>query len=413
MFVKLLILFFCSFCAFLRADPVELGIDRLFSENFADAIKGKRIGLITNHTGVNSQLRSTLDLFRERKKEFSLVAIFTPEHGLSGVGRSSEEMEGGKNQPKSIDGIPVYSLHGATRRPTAQMLKKTQVLVYDIQEIGCRSYTYASTLFYVMEEAAKLHIPVIVLDRPNPMGGIVVDGPMLQEKWRSFLGYVNVPYCHGMTIGELARFFNGEYKIGCNLKVIGMRGWKRTMTYKETGLPWLPTSPYIPEPDTPFYYASTGILGAIGLVNIGIGYTLPFKVVGAPWLNAESFATKLNAQKLPGVTFVPFRYRPFYGLYRDQDCQGVKIAITNPRAYRPLAVQYLIIGMLKSLYPKRFEERLAQLTAADRSIFCKVNGTDETLKIMESEQYIGWKLASHDEEKRKEFLEKRKQYLLY
>lgn len=399
--------------SFLCAEPVSLGIDRFFSENFSESLKGKRVGLVTNHTGMNSQLHSTLDLFRERKKEFVLAAIFTPEHGLSGVGRSSEEMEGGKNQPKTAYGIPIHSLHGSTRRPTAQMLKGIDLLVYDIQEIGCRSYTYASTLFYVMEEAAKLHIPVIVLDRPNPMGGTVVDGPMLQEKWRSFLGYINVPYCHGMTIGELARFFNAEYKIGCALKVVPMKGWKRTMTYKETGLPWLPTSPYIPEPDTPFYYASTGILGAIGLVNIGIGYTLPFKVVGAPWLNAETFAAKLNSQKLPGVTFVPFRYRPFYGLYRDQDCQGVKIAITNPGSYHPLAVQYLLIGMLKSLYPKRFEERLKALSPTDRATFCKINGTDEMLKIMEGQQYIGWKLVSHDEQKRDEFLEKRKPYLLY
>jgi len=397
----------------LTCAEVTLGIDRFFAEKFSDSLKAKRVGLITNQTGVNRQLRSTIDLFFEHQGTFTLTAIFSPEHGLNGIGRSSEEMEGGKNQPQTLRGVPIYSLHGKTRRPTAEMLKKVDLLVYDIQEIGCRSYTYASTLFYAMEEAAKRKIPVIVLDRPNPLGGLIVDGPMLEDKWRSFLGYINVPYCHGMTIGELARFFNGEYRIGCHLQVVAMRGWGREMTFKETGLPWLPTSPYIPESDTPFYYASTGILGATGLVNIGIGYTLPFKVVGAPWIKGGLFAEKLNAQKLPGVTFVPFSYRPFYGLYKDQDCDGIKIVITSAKIYKPLAVQYLLIGILKSLYPKQFEKRLQQLTAVERTSFCKVNGTEQILKIMEEQRYIGWKMASYDEGKRELFLEKRKKYLLY
>lgn len=407
-----IVIFFCLLCKALCAELVVLGVDRFFDENFAKIIAGKRVGLVTNHTGVNRELFSTIRLFHE-KKESTLTAIFTPEHGLSGIARASEQIKEGENQSQSLYEIPVYSLYGKTRRPTSEMLEKVDVLVYDIQEIGCRSYTYASTLFYVMEEAAKYDIPVIVLDRPNPMGGLVVDGPMLREKWRSFLGYINVPYCHGMTIGELARFFNGEYQVGCRLIIIPMKGWKRTMTYEDTGLSWLPTSPYIPEPDTPFYYASTGILGALNLVNIGIGYTLPFKVIGAPWLDANRLAETLNKQKLPGVTFVPFAYRPFYGLYKDQDCQGVKVVITNMRIYRPLVVQYLLIGLLKSLYPQRFHDKLDKLSPADISAFCKINGNEEIWKILKNEKYVGWKLASCDEKERKEFLERRKRYLLY
>lgn len=390
---------------FLCAGPVKLGIDRFFEEGQKILVKKKRVGLVTNHTGVDSKLQSTVDLFEEKT---NLVAIFTPEHGLSGVHHAAEKVADHQKGK-----IPIYSLHGETKRPTSEMLKNVEVIIYDIQEIGCRSYTYISTLFYIMEEAVKNKIPVVVLDRPNPMGGIIVDGPMLEEKWRSFLGYVNIPYCHGMTVGELALFFNKEYKIGCNLHVIPMQGWNRKMTFKDTGLSWIPTSPYIPEPDTPFYYASTGILGALGVVNIGIGYTLPFKVVGAPWIDAEEFAKKLNAQNLPGVKFLPFHYKPFYGKFEGKECEGVKIVITDLHKYRPLSVQYMLIGMLKSLYPIQFRAKLGRITQEERALFSKVNGTDHVLKTIEKEQYVAWKLIGYDRDQRKDFLEKRKSYLLY
>lgn len=400
-------LFFLLLFSFsLYAGPVRIGIDRLFEEEYAHLLKNKRVGLITNHTGVDSGLNSNIKIFKSRTK---LVALFCPEHGLDGAGRAYEKIDHSKDR----DGIHIYSLHGETRRPTPEMLKDVDVLVYDIQEIGCRSYTYISTLFYAMEEAAKKGIPVVVLDRPNPMGGIVVDGPMLQDKWRSFIGYINVPYCHGMTVAELARYFNAEYKIGCKLHLVPMEGWKRRMSFKETGLAWIPTSPYIPESDTPFFYASTGILGALGVVNIGIGYTLPFKVIGAPWIDGYHLAEKLNEQKLPGVKFVPFYYQPFYGKFAKEQCEGVKIIITSPNAYRPLAVQYMLIGMLKSLYPVQFQAKLNQITDADKASFCKVNGNSEILSIITNENFIAWKLIGYEKEERNVFLEKRKKYLMY
>lgn len=227
------------------------------------------------------------------------------------------------------------------------------------------------------------------------------------------MGYINVPYCHGMTVAELARYFNIEYKIGCKLHIVPMEGWKRRMTFKETGLAWIPTSPYIPESDTPFFYASTGILGALGVVNIGIGYTLPFKVIGAPWIDGYHLAEKLNEQKLPGVKFVPFYYQPFYGKFAKEQCEGVKIIITSPHIYRPLAVQYMLIGMLKSLYPSQFQAKLNQFTEADRSSFCKVNGNSKILSIITNENFIAWKLIGYDKEERSAFLEKRKKYLMY
>ena len=391
----------------LLAGKVELGIDRFFKEGYVNAIEGKRVGLITNQTGVDGQLKSTVKLFCEGKN-FKLAALFAPEHGLDGKIYAGIEVKSG-----STNEIPIFSLHGRTRRPTEEMLQRIDVLVFDIQDIGIRPYTYASTLFYVMEEAAKRSIPIIVLDRPNPMGGLMVDGPMLDDKFRSFIGYINVPYCHGMTIGELALFFNGEYKIGCNLKIIPMKGWTRDMIFKDTGLAWIPTSPNIPESDTPYYCATTGLLGELELVNIGIGYTLPFKIVGATWINAEQFAHALNEQKIPGASFSPIHYKPFYGSLKDKDCQGVKIHITNHVLYRPLLTQFFIIGLLKSLYPTEVNAKLKTLSKEKQSLFNKSHGSDTAINLLLTEKFVTWKLISHHIEERGQFIQKREKYLLY
>lgn len=398
------------FCLILGIGPVllfghvELGVDVFIAEGNYKQLKKKRVGLVTNHTGVNKRLEPTAKILGEH---LHIAAIFSPEHGLSGMGYASERIDDRVNQ----DRTPIYSLHGKTRRPTFQMLKEIDVLIYDIQDIGVRSYTYATTLFYVMEEAAKRKIPVIVLDRPNPINGLIVDGNMLEEKWRSYIGYINVPYCHGMTIGELARFFNEEYQIGCKLEIVAMKGWKRKMSYKETGLQWIPTSPHIPESDTPLFYASTGILGELEIVNHGVGYTLPFKVVGAPWIDAEAFATKLNQQKMPGVRFVPFHYRPFYGSLKGQDCHGVLIRITDYAKYRPLGVQYLLLGTLKTLYPQKIEESLSVLNPAKKTAFCKANGNEEIYRLFTKERYAAWKMISYQQKERKAFMKVRAKYL--
>lgn len=382
---------------------VSVGVDVFFEEDYLAQLKDKRIGLLTNHTGVNSQMKSTLELFEETGQ---LTALFSPEHGLKGSRYAAESVQDGKEGR-----TPVYSLHGTTRRPKPEMLKNVDVIVYDIQCTGVRAYTYPTTLFYIMEEAAKSGIEIIVLDRPNPINGLIVDGPMLEEKWRSFIGYINVPYCHGMTIGELAQFFNEEYNIGCKLKIIPMKGWKRSMSYRDTGLAWIPPSPNIPEPDTPLYCMSTGILGELSILNIGIGFTLPFKIVGAPWVCAKEFAAKLNEQKLPGVRFHPFHFRPFWGLYKGEDCQGVMIQITNSKIYKPLSVQYLLLGMLKSLYPKELSQKLAE--TRNKDLFCKANGTEAVFEILLKEKYPAWKLIEIHKAEREAFLEKRKNYLIY
>ena len=402
---RVIIIFVALWIHILLLGKVLVGVDVFLEEGHDLALKGKAVGLVTNHTGVNKDLLLTSDLFK--KQCFSLKALFSPEHGLKGVSYANEKVA----HTQDGQGIPVYSLHGDTKRPTEEMLKGLDVIIYDIQDIGVRAYTYATTLFYMIEEAAKRGIEVVVLDRPNPMGGVVVDGPMLEEAFRSYIGYVNVPYCHGMTIGELARFFNEEYHLKCKLKVVPMKGWKRKMTFASTGLQWIPPSPHVPEPDTPFFSASTGILGEIDLVNIGIGYTLPFKVVGAKWIDAEAFAEALNKQKLPGVLFTPFHYRPFYGSYKGIDCHGVLIVITDPLQYRPLHVQFALLGILKSLYPKEFSKKISEISAAKKRLFCLASGSDKIFSMLEKEQYVLWKLLELDQDKKAAFLKKRSKYL--
>jgi len=384
-------------------NSLELGVDRFFKEGHLQSVEGKRIGLITNQTGVDSDLQATVKRFQGR-----LSALFAPEHGLDGKVYAGVEVK-----PGVYKEIPVFSLHGKTRRPTEEMLKMVDVLIFDIQDIGVRPYTYATTLFYVMEEAAKRSLPVIVLDRPNPMGGLMVDGPMLEEKFRSFIGYINVPYCHGMTIGELALFFNEEYKVHCKLQVIPMKGWKREMLFKETGLAWIPTSPNIPESDTPFFSATTGLLGELDLVNIGIGYTLPFKVVGAPWIQADKFTKALSDQKIPGASFTPIHYKPFYGSLKGQECHGIKIHITNPALYQPLVVQAHILNQLKTLYPENVMEKIKSPAPEKLDLFNKAHGSPFAYYVLLNESGIAQKLINHHKKERAEFLQKREKYLLY
>jgi uncharacterized protein YbbC (DUF1343 family) len=408
-FLLVLCLFFQCFTVVLEGG-VSVGLERMFEKKeIVNLVKGKRLGLITNHTAITKEGISSIDVLKdsEKKYNFKLVALFAPEHGLKG----DHYAEKAVSNEISRGGIPIFSLYGKTRRPTKAMLKGIDLLVYDIQDIGSRSYTYISTLFYVMEEAAKEGVDVLVLDRPNPINGLTVDGPMLDPGVRSYVGYINVPYCHGMTICELAHFFNTEYRVGCKLHIVPMEGWKRSMTFKDTGLPWKPTSPHIPEPDSPVFYPTTGILGELQLVNIGVGYTLPFKLVGAPWIDAESFAKHLNGQKFPGVSFHPFYFRPFFGRFARQNCQGVLIQVDDPKAFLPVSTQYLIIGILKSLYPKQFSEALAA-SKDRRKMFKKVNGTDKVYEIIQKERYIVWKLRDLHKTERERFLQRRKQFLI-
>ncbi|MCX8081891.1 MAG: DUF1343 domain-containing protein [bacterium] len=378
---------------------VKLGVDILSHT----LLQGKKVGLITNQTGMDSNLIPSVEII-SRLPDVKLVALFGPEHGFKG-GRMG--IITGEGEEK---GIKVFSLYGATRRPTAEMLKGIDVLIFDIQDVGARSYTYISTMRYCMEEVAKNNIQFVVLDRPNPLGGLLVDGPVLDMNFESFVGSAPIPYVHGMTVGEIALFLNKELNINCNLTVIKMEGWKREMLWEDTGLIWIPTSPHIPEPDTPFFYPITGILGELGLVNVGVGYTLPFKLVGAPWIDAEKITSYLNNKKLSGVYFQTFHFTPFYGLYNGQECNGFRIIITDKRKYKPVEICYHIIEALLKLYPEKFNFSAASPSNID--MFDKVNGSDKIRKLVQRGAKAE-EIVNSYQSSLKEFIEKRKKYLLY
>lgn len=405
--MKLRLLFVLLF--FIQSYAVELGVDQFFSLGMDQSLKGKKVGLVSNQTGVDRQLVRTYERFLASKTGPILSAVFSPEHGFFGQERGETHCK------DSILGnnIPIYSLYGETRRPTESMLRGLDVIIYDIQDVGSRPYTYTTTLYYIMEEAAKRQIQVIVLDRPNPLGGELIDGSMLEEENRSFIGYIDIPYCHGMTIGELALYFNEECKIKCDLKVVKMKGWKRSFSFEDTDLTWIPTSPYMPESSTPLFYATTGLIGELGMLSIGIGSALPFKIVGAPWILAEELSANLNAQKIAGVHFMPFYFKPQYGLYKGEACQGVLIVIQDRLLYKPVKLQYLILGMVKSLYPKIVQDKLDRMPLSKKQMFCKAAGSKVLLGLLETEKYPAWKMIEYHSQERKKFLERRKKYLLY
>ncbi|HRI46309.1 MAG TPA: DUF1343 domain-containing protein, partial [Ignavibacteriaceae bacterium] len=272
---------------------VKTGIEVLAERNF-DVLRGKRVGLITNPTGVDRKLKSTIDIFFE-SKDFILTALYGPEHGVRGDYSAGDEVS---TYTDKRTNIPVYSLYGKTRKPTEEMLKDIDVLVFDIQDIGCRSYTYISTLGLAMEAAAEFNKEFVVLDRPNPLGGNKIEGNLVEDGYYSFVSQFNVPYVHGLTIGEFALLLNNEKmlknEVKCKLSVVSMEGWNRDMTFSDTQLPWVLTSPHIPYKESAEYYVSTGILGELGVISEGVGYTIPFQTFAAEWIDGELIAQRLN-----------------------------------------------------------------------------------------------------------------------
>ncbi len=318
--------------------------ESLDTEPFA----GKRVGLITNQTGVASDGYRTIDMFAGRK-QVKLVAIFSPEHGINGDADAAVS-----NATDATTGLPIYSLYGSTRRPTAAMLKGIDVLVFDIQDAGVRFYTYVTTMAYCMEEAAKHHIQFVVFDRPDPLGGEVIEGPMLDANRTSFTGYFPMPARYGMTMGELAEMFNAEKNIGAHLKVFAMRGWHRREAYEQTGLKWIPPSPNLRTVNAAFLYPGIEILQDGG-VSVGRGTPTPFEIMGAPWIRAGTFTKELEKRKVPGVSFAPADFTPHDGLYSGHACHGVTIRITDRRVFRSMRTGLEIADALRSLYPTHFE----------------------------------------------------------
>jgi uncharacterized protein YbbC (DUF1343 family) len=327
---------------------VKTGIEVLAEREF-DLLRGKRVGLVTNPTGVDRSLRSTIDILHAH---VNLTALFGPEHGVRGDFSAGDHVG---DQVDAQTGIPVYSLYGESRKPNREALENVDVIVYDIQDIGVRSYTYISTMGLVMEAAAEMDKEVVILDRPNPLGGVRVEGPLVEEGYHSFVSQYSTPYVYGLTCGELALMLNGEGMLGggekCRLQVVPMEGWNREMTYGQTGLPWVPTSPHIPDYKTAFFYAATGIIGELDPNMIGIGYTLPFQLLATENTDAIQLADAMNSLQIEGVRFRPIWFKPYYMAKKGTPLQGVQIYLTDPLRAPLTTIQFWFLQEAHRLDP--------------------------------------------------------------
>lgn len=370
------------------------GIDVLKRDGFKQ-LAGRRVGLITNHTGKDRDGNSTIDLLFQAKS-VKLVALFSPEHGIRG---QADEAVGDTKDPKT--GLPIYSLYGERKRPSPDTLRGIDTLVFDIQDIGARFYTYITTMGYAMEEAAKAGIRFVVLDRPNPINGVDVEGPLADPDQLSFTAYHSLPIRHGMTVGELARLFNAERKIGVQLEVIPMEGWRRTMWFDETGLLWINPSPNMRSLTAAALYPGIGLLETTNL-SVGRGTDRPFELIGAPWLDGQRLAERLNRAGLTGVRFIPVRFTPNGSVFANQECGGVNIIVTDRHAFDSVRCGIEVAVALRELFPSQWQiERYGRLLA-----------NQATLRALQQrasadELIAQWQRALDD------FMRVREKYLIY
>jgi len=385
---------------------VKPGIEMLFEDKGSlKLIEGKKVGLITNPTGIDHNFKSTIDILADYPG-CKLAALFGPEHGIRG------DFFGGAKVANSVDkrtNVPIYSLYGGgSNAPSQDILKNLDVLIYDIQDIGVRPYTYITTMMASMAAAKNAGIKFVVLDRPDPMGGNVVTGPVLDPNFKSDIGYYTIPYTYGLTPGELAMLYNAEAKIGADLSVVKMKGWKRGMLYPETGLPWVPPSTHICRWDTSIFCAITGGMGELGTVNEGVGYTLPFELAGAPFIDGSALTQELNSRNIPGVRFRPISYQPKYYGFQDKNCSGVHIYLTDYKKIDPFVIGLHIMDAIMKLYP---DQKILD-TGARIGSFNKAMGTDKITQMLLERRPVGEIVASYMPELAS-YMTKRKTYLLY
>lgn len=383
--------------------PVTLGLEVLLTERI-DLLKGKKVGLITNHTGVDQRLRSTVDLLHAHP-DIELVALYGPEHGVRGAAAAGEQVASATD---AVTGLPMHSLYGATRRPSPEMLAGVDVLVYDIQDIGVRYYTFPYTLAYAMEAGRDHGLPVVVLDRPNPIGGEAVEGNILDPAFASFVGLYPMPVRHGMTIGELALWFNK--RIGCDLTVVAMKGWRRSMWWDETGIPFVPMSPNSTGVAMATLYGGTCLIEGTQLSE-GRGTTKPFEQIGAPWIDGRALASHLNGLALPGVIFRPVYFTPTTSKHKNQLCEGVQVHVTDARAVEPVALGLHLVKALRDQNPERFEW-LPPFKEGGKPFFDLLAGTDQWRLALDGGESVASIIAPW-RQSQTAFLAERESVLLY
>ncbi|WP_025785403.1 exo-beta-N-acetylmuramidase NamZ domain-containing protein [Sporosarcina sp. D27] len=374
-----------------------LGAEMLMKDE-KKLLKGKRVGLITNPTGVDQNLNSVVDLLNN-DPDIQLEALYGPEHGVRGDAQAGQYVD---YYIDEVTGLPVYSLYGKTRKPTPEMLENIDVLVFDIQDVGTRFYTYIYTMALAMEAAQEKGIPFIVLDRPNPLGGKKVEGPVLDPKFASFVGQYAIPLRHGMTVGELAKLFNKEFDIGADLTVVKMKGWKRNAYFDETGLQFVMPSPNMPTLETALAYPGAALIEGTN-VSEGRGTTKPFELIGAPFISSPELVTRLNQLDLPGVTFRAASFTPTFSKHSGKLSHGVQIHITDRNKYEPVETGLHIVKTIKDLYPEQ-----VQLTP----FFDNLIGNGWIRPAIEDGMTVE-EIESRWQKDLKEFEKVRKKYLMY
>ncbi|WP_029410383.1 DUF1343 domain-containing protein [Treponema pedis] len=380
---------------------IVLGIDRI--KEFEHLFKNKRVGLITNQTGINGEGKSSIDVLY---KTVNLTALFSPEHGIRGNEREGAIIE---NRIDLKTGLTVYSLYGKTKRPSEEMLKNIDILCFDIQDIGARFYTYIWTMAYAMEECAKHKKTFVVFDRPNPINGVNVEGNILNEEYKSFVGYFPIIQRHGMTVGELALMFNKEFKINCNLQIIPLKNWNRENCFEELNLMWVPTSPNIPTAETALIYSGLCIFEGVN-ISVGRGTAMPFKYIGAPFIDAENLAEELNALNLKGVFFLPAYFTPALSLYKNEFCKGIQIIVTDKKEFLPVKTSILIMEKIKKMYPENFSVNDSKRKLCGLNLLTGTNLLTSILSHDKTKLEEYFKVIRKDEI---QFSKLRKKYLLY
>ena len=398
--------------AVLATAQVKTGVEVLRDGGFKQ-LQGKRVGLVTNPSGVDRNLKSTVDILNEAPG-VKLVALYGPEHGVRGNAHAGDAVA---NDVDTKTGVKVYSLYGKSHKPTAEMLKDIDVLVYDIQDIGCRSYTFYATMGMCMEACGENGKEFMVLDRPNPVGGNKVEGNLVENGYFSMVSKYAIPYVYGLTPGELATYLNEEHvtKAKAKLTVIPMEGWKRSMTYAETGLPWVAPSPQIPTPDHAAFYAVSGVIGELYAFNTGIGYTLPFQCFATPYLDADKLADAMNGLNLPGFRFRPINFKPFFKVGPEsedamKEMHGVQIYITDLDKADLTMCQFYFLQVLHKLHP---EAKIFDANAKrGYGMFDKVMGTDQIRKLF-SKNYQVSDILPYFNKDADAFKKKSSKYYLY
>jgi len=388
---------------------VRPGVDML-AERLPAVLEGKRVGLITNHTGRDTNGRSTIDVLAAQRG-MRLVALFAPEHGIRGVAREGERIDDSRDERT---GLPVRSLYGATRKPTPEMLRDVDALVFDIQDVGSRTYTYVYTMAYAMQAARERGIPFVVLDRPNPVRGDVIEGNMLDTAYASFVGMYPIPVRHGLTVGELAQLFNGAFGIGAQLTVVRMDGWRRDLWWDETGLDWVPPSPNLPRLESAIHYPGTVFFEAINLSE-GRGSSHPFEQTGAPWLRHREVADSMNALRLPGVRFEAVEFTPAAtaAKFPGQPLRGVRLVLTDRNAYRPVSTTLRLIATIRRLHPAEFRWVGGPTAADPKAVYWmeRLGGTDRLRRAIEAGTLDA--LLAEWERDARAFEAQRREFLLY